>query len=171
MSRAIVIDLLFVLVFLTGLYYVSSMPYEQQDLRGTIQRVVDPEMVQNKLGHLSFYYGSKEISIASVGVAGFIEFFIRKFTHFACFALGTFLLYRLLSHVISWKLAIPWSGFAGLWLAVLDEWHQSFTPNRTAMIADIILDGSGVMFTIILLLLFSWWKKRRKGGKKTYMTW
>ncbi|MFB4166120.1 VanZ family protein [Alteribacillus sp. JSM 102045] len=62
----------------------SSMPYEQQDLRGYIQ-LLPLEWFENIAGGISFTYSSGIVSIEEKGTAGFIEFFIRKGTHFVIY--------------------------------------------------------------------------------------
>jgi len=41
-------------------------------------------------------------------------------------------------------------GLAAMGFAVLDEWHQSFVPNRFAGVGDIVLDGIGIAAVILL---------------------
>jgi len=154
-------DLLLVALVLGGLYTASSQPYEQQDMRGTINQWIDQEQMERSLDGIRFAYGGKEISLAEHGAAGLIEFFIRKGTHFLTFTLLALLLYRLLRHICPPSAALPWSGLLSVVAAVLDEWHQTFTPNRTGMLTDVILDASGV-FTAMLLLAI--WQRRTARG-------
>lgn len=136
---------------LAGTFYSSSQPYEKQDIRGKIGQVIDSKQANHVLRGISFVYGKKEISVKSVGAAGLIEFFIRKATHFLTFALLTFLLYQVLRRwALPWT-ALPWSGFLALAAAVLDEWHQSFTPNRTSMLSDVILDGTAICLILVMI--------------------
>ncbi|MFM1652000.1 VanZ family protein [Brevibacillus sp. B_LB10_24] len=154
MTRRLFWDALLLLLLVIGVYISSATPYEKQDLRQSIDRVVDDEQVKQQVGGISFHYGSKEISVESVGVAGFLEFFIRKGTHFTFFALLTFFAFRLLRHFCSANAALPWSGLFAVVAAILDEWHQTFTPGRTGMLADVILDSAGVMVSLLLIYLF-----------------
>lgn len=41
-------------------------------------------------------------------------------------------------------------GLAAVGFAVVDEWHQSFVPNRFAGVGDIVLDGIGIGGVILL---------------------
>ncbi|UFJ39785.1 VanZ family protein [Brevibacillus humidisoli] len=153
MSKKALIDLSLLVLVMAAIYIASSMPYEQQDLRKTIANLIDEEWVEEKWGAVSFPYGSREISVAEHGAAGFIEFFIRKGAHFFGFALVAFLLYRVLNYWLQRRAAMLLSGFLAICTAALDEWHQTFTPNRTGMAIDVVLDAAGVLFTLVLLLL------------------
>ncbi|MET3292728.1 UNVERIFIED_CONTAM: hypothetical protein ABID98_005425 [Brevibacillus sp. OAP136] len=154
-------------IVLGATFYSSSTPYEKQDIRGNIGHVIDAKKASHYLGGISFVYGKKEISIRALGVPGFIEFFIRKATHFLTFALTAFLMYHVLRGWTMPQTALPWSGFLALAAAVLDEWHQSFTPNRTPMLSDVVLDGTGICLMLVmigLVLAFRTNRKRRPVG-------
>lgn len=144
-------DVLLLLCFLAGIFIASSQPYEKQDLRGTIRKYINMNQVQDKLGGIHFNYGKKEISVEESGADGFVEFFIRKGTHFLTFTFFGILFYRLFRYWTKPREAIAWTGWIGTLVAISDEWHQSFTPNRTAMITDVILDVSGLVFAMILI--------------------
>jgi VanZ family protein len=49
-------------------------------------------------------------------------------------------------------------GLIGVLYGLSDEIHQSFVPNRTCTIGDLLADSLGV---ILALLAASWWIKRR----------
>lgn len=153
LRRRVLIDLIVIVCFLAGIFFSSSQPYEKQDLRGTIRHYLDMKQVEEKFGHLSFQYGKKEISVRSVGPDGFVEFFIRKGTHFLTFAVFGVLFYRVFRYRCTTREALGWGGFITVLLAVADEWHQSFTPNRTAMITDVVLDVSGLMTALLLIAI------------------
>lgn len=57
---------------------------------------------------------------------------------------------------------------AGVLYAALDEWHQAFVPGRSARVADVVLDGAGVLCGAALALVcWFFWQKRRKKGRDT----
>ncbi|MFC5985334.1 VanZ family protein [Marinicrinis lubricantis] len=45
------------------------------------------------------------------------------------------------AYMYAWLISLAW--------ALLDEWHQSFVPERTASFADVCLDSSGAALGII----------------------
>lgn len=145
------VDLVLLLSLLAAIYIASSMPYSQQDLRAWLTNWVDETWLQATMGWVVFFYGSREISIAALGAGGFIEFFLRKGAHFFSFALVAWLLYRVLRYRLPRQAALPWSGFLAVCAAVLDEWHQTFTPGRTGMVVDVVLDSCGVLLALFLL--------------------
>jgi VanZ family protein len=89
-----------------------------------------------------------------------IHFLIRKMAHFIGYAFLTLLWWR------AWRAASPqkwqgewaWRSFAiiAVW-ALLDEWHQTFTANRTGSIYDSLLDMSGGAAALAVLWL---WQNR-----------
>ncbi|WP_134684249.1 VanZ family protein [Brevibacillus migulae] len=147
------IDLLLVILVIAGLYYSSAQPYQKQDIRGSIERHLGGSPLEQQMDDFSLHYAGKEISTNTVGFAGFVEFFIRKATHFVTFGCLAVFLYRLLRHVCSPATAIPWSGFIGTVVAALDEWHQTFTEGRTGMVADVLLDASGISAGLIIIAI------------------
>lgn len=147
------IDLALVLLIVIGLYISSSQPYQQQDMRGSIERHLGGGQLEHKIDGFSLRYAGKEISAETVGFAGFIEFFIRKAAHFFTFGFLAVFLYRLLRHFCTAAVAIPWSGLLGIGIAVLDEWHQTFTPGRTGMVTDVLLDASGIIVTLLCIAI------------------
>ena len=79
--------------------------------------------------------------------------YIRKFAHFAEYAVLAFLASRAFI-----KASGSWYVLAfGLTLAVavLDEINQSFNPNRTSSEWDVILDVIGGVFAIVCFWLFT----------------
>jgi VanZ family protein len=157
------LDTMILLGLLLGLFYSSSQPYYKQDLRGTISRYVDADFLEQKWQHVSFQYAHKEISVEDSGAAGLIEFFIRKATHFVTFAVLAFMFYRLLARFTAYSTALPWSGFLSVLTALLDEWHQTFTPDRTGMLTDVLLDTTGIV-TMMILIVFR--RILRRGPRK-----
>lgn len=91
---------------------------------------------------------------------------LRKGGHVAGYGVLCLLLFRSWYHTFS----IPAAGrlrfrCAGLALgttlvtAMLDEWHQSFDPGRTASIRDVGLDVTGgIIFLAIALFVFKLWR-------------
>ncbi|WP_332695860.1 VanZ family protein [Halalkalibacter lacteus] len=102
---------------------------------------------------IHFTYAGNEISVQRMGLDSFIEFMIRKGAHFSFFFVLGFLSYRAL-----WASGLRKrvSFFASLTFVLLyaisDEIHQAFTPNRTPLLQDVILDFSGGLTGVTLAL-------------------
>lgn len=145
---------------LTGLHISSSQPYEKQDLRGSIAAVIDEGKWQERLEDVKLTYGGREISVREQGTAGFLEFFLRKGVHFVTFSFLALCWYMVLRGWASHSAALPWSGFLSLVTAALDEWHQTFTPDRTGSVQDVLLDGAGIAVMLVLISIVKRWRHR-----------
>ena len=87
--------------------------------------------------------------------------FIRKCAHFTEFAVLGGLTFNALARWqarTGWQQAV-WAALGGLLVAISDEIHQAFVPNRGPAVTDVLIDFSGVLCGVLLL----WWIfKRRK---------
>lgn len=84
--------------------------------------------------------------------------YIRKFAHFAEYAVLAFLAFRALAP-FRHKYAIA-LGFAAL-VATADELNQSLDPSRTSSPWDVVLDITGAAFAILVLALIAIFRKNR----------
>ncbi|MFD2370486.1 VanZ family protein [Brevibacillus sp. GCM10020057] len=151
-------DYILLAAILVGLFISSATPYYKQDIRGTLGEIVEQNQWKDHMADWSINYGGKVISVEEKGTAGFIEFLLRKATHFSVFALLAAVWYRVFRHRLPAATALPWSAFLSLLTAVLDEWHQTFTPDRTGMVGDVLLDFSGsasMLMVVAIVHLYS----------------
>ena len=84
---------------------------------------------------------------------------VRTAAHFGEYAvLGGLLL--LVCRRIRWaKRWLPW--LLGTLYALLDEWHQAYSPGRVCDWKDVLIDAAGVLFGIWLMMLFKMiWRKK-----------
>ncbi|SFE49629.1 VanZ family protein [Alteribacillus iranensis] len=131
----------------------SSMSYEQQDLREYINRL-PLEWVEHALGSISFTYSTGTVSIEEKGTAGFIEFFIRKGTHFVVYGLmmiGSYL--ALIPYRINFVWKIITSYLFITLFAVIDELRHFYHPDRTGLWQDIVLDMTGGLFAVLVIVI------------------
>jgi VanZ family protein len=144
------------------IFYVSSQPYEDQDIKPLLENRLDLSFFEPLLGWVSFTYNGTIISVAAQGEAGFIEFLIRKGAHAAVFFLLACFFYIAIrkSTELKFKYVLVISFFAAVAYAITDEIHQGFTPNRTPYIGDVVLDAFGAFAAVILLMAIRKWKKR-----------
>lgn len=100
------------------------------------------------------------------------HFYIRKGGHVVGYAILSILAFR------AWRETFPargnppwtirWAGIAVLmtvFVASLDEWHQSFIPSRTGTPRDVVLDTCAGLAAQILILLWC-----QASGKTTIKT-
>ena len=132
------------------IFFFSSQTYQEQNLTPLLDRMFQSDRIKELLSHISFHYHSREISVQNLGVAHFIEFFIRKFAHLFVFFIFGLLIVRalfnkmdrsLLASILSLLLVIIYAGF--------DELHQMYTGGRTPMLADVYIDTVGGLIGII----------------------
>jgi VanZ family protein len=155
------------IVLVVTIFFSSSQSYEKQDLRPKLERYLDMQTVKQLFFDVKFDYAGKEISVANLGPAGFIEFFIRKLAHFVTNFLLGFLLYRALvvSRIEKRRRLMFAIGMVALF-AAMDEAHQMLTPNRTPLFADVVLDSIGGWLGIGSFLVIHYWYTRNSLLKK-----
>ncbi|SDQ24864.1 VanZ family protein [Virgibacillus salinus] len=140
------------------IYYSSAQPYEDQDVKPLLTNMVDLSFLTPFVDWISFTYHHSEVSVAVLGTAGFVEFFLRKGAHVGVFFVLMCLFYIALNRscdmkfrsliTISFCLTVAYAG--------LDEFHQGFTANRTPYLGDVVLDGVGAALATICLMLVKW---------------
>jgi VanZ family protein len=104
-----------------------------------------------------------------------VHHYLRKTGHFAGYAILSWLIFRALrgtwrnrqqiavrSREYFWQLRWALLGIAGTLAAgSLDEFHQSFDPNRTSRWQDVVIDTSGaLLLQFLMYLVLSLWHRR-----------
>lgn len=144
------------------IFYASSQPYQEQDLKPFLSEYIDLSFLAPYLDWIVFTYHTSEVSVKELGVEGFIEFFIRKGAHFGVFLVLFLLLYFAITRTteISLKQKLAISLLISVLYGIFDEVHQGFTPNRTPFFGDVVIDSVGAVTG--LLLIFFYYKTRKK---------
>ena len=136
------------------IFFFSSQTYQEQNLTPLLNRMFQSDRIKELLSPISFHYHSTEISVQNLGVAYFIEFFIRKFAHlFVFFVFGMLTVRALinkmdrsfLASILSLLLVIIYAGF--------DELHQMYTGGRTPLLTDVYIDTVGGLIGIITYMI------------------
>ncbi len=150
------------LVWMGIIFYSSSTPYEEQNVKPLLGNWFDLSGLIPLFEGISFTYHHSEVSVESLGIAGFIEFFIRKGAHVTVFLVLTVLIYYALRkttrQTYQWSISIAW--LATLVYAISDELHQGITPNRTPYYGDVFLDGIGGLIAIVLISIGYYFRHR-----------
>jgi VanZ family protein len=91
-----------------------------------------------------------------------IHFFIRKSAHFTeYFVFSVILLRSLRGDEKVWRLRWAiWALAIAAGYSMLDEFHQSFVPSRTASPWDSLLDTTGAAAAQVLAGFWSWIRRR-----------
>ncbi|MBM7573462.1 VanZ family protein [Aquibacillus albus] len=147
-------------LFFFIIFIISDMPYEKQDIKPTLEKMVDLDGKQ--LPRISFRYDNQFVS--SSNPYAFIEFVLRKLGHI----IGYFFLTILLLLAIKFTSLRPVSryflgGSLAICLAIVDEWHQTFVPGRTGHLIDVfVVDAMGVVIGMLVVLVAErLWRRRQ----------
>lgn len=145
------------------IFLFSATPYERQDLKPALTDRFDLSVVEPFVDRVNFTYHNSEISVASLGIESFVEFFIRKGAHvFVFFTLTLLFIYAFKKTTnLNFQLLLLFSYLFSVLYAGFDEWHQSLTPNRTPYIGDVFLDSVGSLFAVVVVVTVAFLRKRR----------
>jgi VanZ family protein len=143
------------------IFFFSSQPYEQQDLRPSMNLYVPLDLLKPILEPVSFTYYGENINIENRGVDGMLEFLIRKAAHLTVFFLLMVTMFLALHENTNWRVGskLILAYVVTVIYAAFDEYHQSLTPGRTPYIGDVVLDSIGGFIALLLISLILWRKK------------
>jgi VanZ family protein len=88
-----------------------------------------------------------------------IHFIVRKYAHVAEYAILALLLFRAAVWMTNFRWSVPilcllvWT--VCLFVAITDEFHQTFVPSRGPSIRDIIIDSSGAIIGLLIASVFA----------------
>lgn len=145
------------------IFYSSSQPYDNQDVRPLLENQLNLRFLEPMLNNIVFSYNQTEVSVDHLGLAGFIEFFLRKGAHVGVYFILACLFYLAFSKTLPkmGRINLVFAFVTTVSYAGLDEWHQSFTPNRTPYWGDVVLDAVGAFLAVLCIISINHWKKRR----------
>jgi len=85
-----------------------------------------------------------------------VQFFVRKVAHLTEYAILAALLWRALRRggALRVKMSILFltAWFVAALLAMIDEFHQSFVPSRTASLVDVMIDICGALIALTICI-------------------
>jgi len=150
---------LVLITFLVILAISSSMTYEQQSILPELEDALANKPFEKQLSVLKIPYWDTVVSVEERGYFKFVEFLIRKLTHFVgfgCIALGIYFTWG--KRRFAAGIAIAGTAL----IAILDEFRQSFTPGRMMSGQDVILDTAGaIVFVGIVVFVKKFFKRQR----------
>lgn len=132
-------------VVIVLIFVFSSQSYQEQSIQPLLRRTLSVEQVKRVLPDVHFRYNGKAYS-REVNPYGLIEFLFRKGAHLFMYGLlGAATAFTVKSR---WKRAgapfvVLLSLTAVLAVAVLDEWNQSRSVDRTPAREDVLVDLAG----------------------------
>jgi len=146
--------LFFVTAALLGLYYLSSMPYEQQTIVPELRVLLRDQPFYELLSKIEVSYWGRTISVETRGYYYFIEFLFRKTMHFVGYGIVAVLLY-LLFRKLKWIFPSIIACICTFFIAALDEYNQTLVEGRTGMFEDVLLDTAGAVTFVLCLKVIS----------------
>jgi len=146
MKKLIPLSLLLIIVFLA-----SGQPAEQQSMQDILKTYLPNKPLESFLSIFQVPYWGILVSVEERGYYAFIEFLIRKGTHFIYFGIIALAIYIALPRFKYRKVTTI---MVTILLAVADEFRQSFTIGRTASLQDVLLDTTGAIAALLLISLF-----------------
>ncbi len=93
-----------------------------------------------------------------------VEYTLRKTGHVSEYAVLAALLFRAFraTRPLDGRIRL-WAWLAAVAYAASDEWHQSFTPSRTATPKDVAWDAAGALLGVGLAAAWAAWAAKRRG--------
>lgn len=150
MKKLIPLILLLVVVFLA-----SGQSAEQQSMQDLLRSWLPNRPLEPFLSHFQVPYWGIIVSVEERGYYAFVEFLIRKSTHFVYFGIIALAIYIALP---KFKYRKYTAAVVTMLLAIADEFRQSFTSGRTASFYDVTLDTSGAIAALLLMTFVQWLK-------------
>jgi VanZ family protein len=154
-----ILPLLILLIFV---FISSGQTAEQQSLVGTLEKWLPNKPLESFLSHFQIPYWGILVSIEERGYYPFVEFLIRKGTHFLYFGLIGLAVYTALP---KFKYRTMTAAILTMLFAIADEFHQSLTSGRTATAQDVMLDTAGAMSALLIWNLIKTIKQRKFAKK------
>ncbi|MEK4531111.1 MULTISPECIES: VanZ family protein [Solibacillus] len=131
---------------------MSNMSYEQQTIIPALKDLLKDKPFEAWLSQFEIPYWGKIISVETRGYFQFLEFLIRKATHFFGYGLLAVIVY-ILYRKLKWRFAVLLAFITTILIASLDEYRQSTIPGRSGLVEDVVLDACGALTLLVLAKL------------------
>lgn len=138
-----------VIISLLIVFIMSNMSYEQQTIVPSLKDILKNKPFEASLSQLEIPYWGTIISVESRGYFYFVEFLIRKATHFFGYGLLAVIFYFFYKKV-NWRLPTVLAFSSIVVIASLDEFRQSMIPGRSGIVEDVVLDACGALTLLVL---------------------
>lgn len=145
--------LFFVLLAIVAVLIASKMSYEQQTIVPQLRTILHNEPFKEQLSHIEIEYWHETISVETRGYFYFVEFLIRKATHFSGYGIVG-LIFLFFYHKIRLRYAPIFAVASVFLLGCVDEYRQAHIPGRTGLFKDVLIDTSGaILFVGIAMII------------------
>ena len=160
MNKKILFNFILVLVWLIVIYVFSATPSIESN-NGSLNIIKDSikntTNITNKIGITNTNYDDEELT----KIAKNYNYIFRKFIHFSEYFILTLLFYLVIKQVMDYNIYLC-SILLCFITATWDEIHQIFTPGRSALFGDILIDTCGGIMTALVLMLIHRIRRRRR---------
>lgn len=146
MKKAIILTVVALIIVI----YASNMTYQQQTIVPELRTLLKDKPLEGALSSIEIPYWGTIISIESRGYFYFIEFLVRKATHFIGYGLLAAIFYFLFLK-LKWRVPSVLAFVTIFIIACLDEYRQSLIPGRTGIFDDVLIDVAGALFFLLLV--------------------
>lgn len=146
MKKAIILTVVALFIVI----YASNMTYQQQTIVPELRTLLKDKPLEDALSSLEIPYWGTVISIESRGYFYFIEFLVRKATHFIGYGMLAVIFYFLFLK-LKWHVPSVLAFGTIFIIASLDEYRQSLIPGRTGIFDDVLIDAAGALFFLLLV--------------------
>ena len=158
-------NIFLIVITLLVISLASTMSYEQQTIVPQLKTLLKNEPFKETLSKIEVVYWGNLISIETKGYIYFIEFMIRKATHFIGYGIVSLIFYTFYRK-LGWRLAPLFAIGTVFIIGCIDEFLQYHTPGRTGIFDDVLLDTSGAIFFILITVIIQAFIAKRKGGRR-----
>src|SRR5690625_4246279 len=140
------------------IFLFSSQSASDQDVKPFLENFSFVEKLEPFLSKIHFTYYGVERNVEAMGLEHFVEFLIRKLSHFGVYFILAVLVFFAVQKTLKSTLNINmlFSFYIVILFAIMDEWNQAFTPERTPYYFDVVIDGfgglMGILFSVLILL-------------------
>jgi len=157
--------ILLVITCLCIVAFASTMTYEQQTIVPELRTLLKDEPFKEVLSKIEVNYWDTTISVETRGYVYFVEFLIRKATHFIGYGIIGVIFYSLYRK-LKWRLA-PLLAIGTVFIVgSIDEYRQYYTPGRTGIFDDVLIDTAGAVFFVTIAFSISLLFQKFKGGRR-----
>ena len=146
--RINILRIILIILLLCTFFIIFGFSSQNGEQSGGISRKVTEVILEASSNYNKLEEEEKEIVLHRT------ESIIRKIAHFSIYAVVGFLLMGLFStYKIKDKWRIIITIVIGIFYAISDEFHQSFSPGRTPKVTDVYIDTLGILVGALIVIL------------------
>lgn len=160
--KNIIIRIISMLLLLCTFFVIFGFSSQDGETSGNVSRKVAKKIVD-------FFPSTRGCSEeAKQNIVEDIQPIVRKSAHFSIYmVVGILMMTFMSTFSLNLIRKIFISVIVGIIYASSDEIHQSFIPDRTPAITDVIIDTAGVMigiFIVILIVMIATKREKKRGN-------